>query len=134
MNVHQSLGWLGTGVMDSSMAGHLLAAGCPVTLFTRTNSKAYPVLKRGATRADAPATVAARCWTLENLAPRVLNRSFDPGFFVEHFVKDMGTALAEAERMNLQLPGLALGHGRSGTQALYLALEQMNQGGVRKAS
>ncbi|MEO0330851.1 MAG: NAD(P)-dependent oxidoreductase, partial [Bacteroidota bacterium] len=51
---------------------------------------------------------AAACWTLDNLAPRVVNRDFNPGFYVEHFIKDMGIALAEANRMNLALPGLAL--------------------------
>ncbi len=80
---------------------------------------------------------AAACWTLDNLAPRILQRNFDPGFFVEHFVKDMGIALDEAKRMNLTLPGLtlvhglyqrvqALGHGRSGTHALMLALEELS--------
>ena len=80
---------------------------------------------------------AAGCWTLENLAPRVIKRNFDPGFFVEHFIKDMGIALEEARRMKLALPGLALvhqlyvavqaqGHGRGGTQALVLALEHMS--------
>ena len=79
---------------------------------------------------------AAACWVLENLAPRILKRNFDPGFFVEHFVKDLGIALDEARRMGLALPGLALvhqlyvavqaqGHGRLGTHALMLALEQM---------
>lgn len=78
---------------------------------------------------------AAACWMLDNLAPRILKRDFRPGFFVEHFIKDMGIALKEAERMNLSLPGLALvhqlyialeaqGHGRKGTQALMLALER----------
>ncbi len=80
---------------------------------------------------------AAGCWTLENLAPRVLAGNFDPGFFVEHFIKDMGIALEEAERMRLALPGLSLvkqlyvavaaqGHARSGTHALYLALKQLS--------
>jgi len=80
---------------------------------------------------------AAGCWTLENLAPRIVKRNFDPGFFVEHFVKDMGIALEEARRMNLSLPGLALvhqlyvaaqaqGHGKKGTHALMLALEQLS--------
>ena len=80
---------------------------------------------------------AAACWTLDHLAPRILQRNFDPGFFVEHFVKDMGLALGEAERMHLTLPGLtlvrelyqrvqALGHNRSGTQALMLALEDLS--------
>ena len=50
---------------------------------------------------------AAGCWTLENLAPRVLNGNFDPGFMVEHFIKDMGIALDEAARMKVALPGLA---------------------------
>ena len=83
---------------------------------------------------------AAACWALDNLAPRVLKRDFAPGFFVEHFIKDMGIALAEADRMNLALPGLALvhqlytsvraqGHGRRGTQALVLALEEMSKTG-----
>ncbi len=80
---------------------------------------------------------AAGCWTLENLAPRILKRNFDPGFMVEHFIKDMGIALDEAGRMNLSLPGLALvhqlylavqaqGHGRRGTHALMLALEHVS--------
>jgi 3-hydroxyisobutyrate dehydrogenase len=79
---------------------------------------------------------AAGCWSLDNLAPRISKRNFDPGFFVDHFVKDMGIALEEAKRMNLPLPGLALahqlyvavqalGHGRKGTHALMLALEHM---------
>ena len=80
---------------------------------------------------------AAGCWTLENLAPRVLNGNFDPGFIVEHFIKDMGIALSEAQKMGLAMPGLALvqqlylalqaqGHGRKGTQALVLALEHIS--------
>ena len=80
---------------------------------------------------------AAGCWTLENLAPRVLNRNFEPGFFVDHFVKDMGIALEEAKRMRLALPVLALVHqlyialqaqgdGRRGTHALTLALERIS--------
>jgi 3-hydroxyisobutyrate dehydrogenase len=80
---------------------------------------------------------AAGCWALENLAPRILAGNFDPGFFVEHFIKDMAIALEEAGRMHLSLPGLALvkqlyvataaqGHARSGTHALYLALKQLS--------
>ena len=34
--------------------------------------------------------------------------NFDPGFFVEHFLKDMGIALEESRRMGLKLPGLEL--------------------------
>ena len=79
---------------------------------------------------------AAGCWSLDNLAPRILQRNFAPGLLVDHFIKDMEIALAEAERMDLVLPELKLvdelyrtlqaqGHGRDGTQALYLALEAM---------
>lgn len=84
---------------------------------------------------------AAACWTLDNLAPRILQRNFEPGFFVEHFVKDMGLALEELKRMGLVLPGLTLvhqlyrrvmdlGHGRSGTDALIIALEDLAQAHV----
>lgn len=80
---------------------------------------------------------AAACWTLDNLAPRVVQRNFDPGFYVEHFIKDMGIALQEANRMNVAMPGLALvkqlyeatqaqGHGKLGTHALMLSLERMS--------
>ena len=79
---------------------------------------------------------AAGCWSLDNLAPRILKGDMEPGFFVDHFVKDMSIALEEAQRMQLSLPGLALVHqlyvtvqalgaGRKGTQALYLALQRM---------
>jgi len=79
---------------------------------------------------------AAASWSLNNLGPRIIDRNFEPGFFVEHFIKDMGIALDEAKRMGLCLPGLALanqlylavqaqGHGRKGTHALMLALEQL---------
>lgn len=88
---------------------------------------------------------AAGCWSLTNLAPRILKRNFDPGFFVAHFIKDMGIALEEARRMKLCLPGLALVHQlylsvaanggeRAGTQALMLALERMSRVEVDAAS
>lgn len=79
---------------------------------------------------------AAGCWTLDHLAPRMLRRDFEPGFYVEHFIKDMGIALQESQHMQVALPGLALvhqlytavkaqGYGRKGTQALLLALESL---------
>lgn len=82
-------------------------------------------------------TGAAGSWSLSNLGPRIMVNNFDPGFFVEHFVKDMGIALAESKRMGLSLPGLALGEqlymsvkargfGRNGTHALMLALSEMS--------
>lgn len=52
------VGWIGTGVMGAPMAGHLLAAGYPVTVFNRTEAKAEGLLKKGAAWAPAPADVA----------------------------------------------------------------------------
>lgn len=82
-------------------------------------------------------TGAAGSWSLSNYGPRMMANNFDPGFFVEHFVKDMGIALAESRRMGLSMPGLALaeqlyqsvkakGWGRNGTHALMLALADMS--------
>ncbi|MFO7729054.1 MAG: NAD(P)-dependent oxidoreductase [Desulfonatronovibrio sp.] len=76
---------------------------------------------------------AAGCWALENLVPRILKDDCSPGFMIDHFIKDMGIALKESQRMGIILPGLslvesiykkasALGYGTSGTQALYQAL------------
>ena len=80
---------------------------------------------------------AANSMALTVLGPRLLANNFDPGFYVEHFIKDMGIALSEAKRMGLSLPGLALaeqlylsvkakGWGRNGTQALMLALAEIS--------
>ncbi len=80
---------------------------------------------------------AAQSWAINNLGPRIAKGDYDPGFIVEHFIKDMGIALDEAASSGFSLPGLALvrqlyialkaqGHGRSGTQALILALKKLN--------
>ena len=86
---------------------------------------------------ESVASGAAGSWSLSNLGPRMIAGDFEPGFFVEHFIKDMGIALDEARRLQLALPGLALaeqlyqalaaqGHARQGTQALMLALAQLS--------
>jgi 3-hydroxyisobutyrate dehydrogenase len=83
------------------------------------------------------ASGAAGSWSLSNYGPRIMKGDFEPGFFVEHFLKDMAIALEESRRMGLALPGLALaeqlyrsvaanGWGRKGTHALQLALAQMS--------
>lgn len=79
---------------------------------------------------------AASSFALNNLGLRILKNDFAPGFFIEHFVKDMGIALSEANRMKLDLPGLALanqlyqqllaqGFARNGTQALFKHYERV---------
>ena len=86
---------------------------------------------------ESVASGAAGSWSLSNLGTRMIANNFDPGFFVDHFVKDMGIALAEASRMNLALPGLALAHqlykavqaqggGKNGPHALHLALARLS--------
>ncbi|KAL6974463.1 hypothetical protein U1Q18_028646 [Sarracenia purpurea var. burkii] len=53
------VGWIGTGVMGRSMCGHLIKAGYTLTIFTRTQSKAQPLLDLGAHWAHTPAAVAS---------------------------------------------------------------------------
>lgn len=73
---------------------------------------------------------AAGSWSLSNLAPRIIAGSFEPGFYVKHFIKDMGIALEAAKEMGLDTPGLKLaeslyrqlaelGYAEKGTHALY---------------
>lgn len=133
-SIHHS-GKAGAG-QHTKMANQITIAGtmigvCEALLYTR---------KAGLDLDTMVETIkggAAGCWTLNNLAPRVIKGNYGPGFFVDHFVKDMGIALNEAKMMHLSLPGLALvnqmyialqGHGRGkfGTQALILALDELN--------
>jgi len=80
---------------------------------------------------------AASSWSLDVLGRRILADDLAPGFFIRHFIKDMGIALEEARRMNLSLPGLALAHQfyvaaaamgleDLGTQALVKVFERMS--------
>ncbi|MFO7848527.1 MAG: NAD(P)-dependent oxidoreductase [Spirochaetia bacterium] len=80
---------------------------------------------------------AASSWSINNLGTRIAAGNYDPGFYIKHFVKDMGVALEEAKRMNLSLPGLALAHQfyvsamalgweNLGTHGLYRVFERMN--------
>jgi 3-hydroxyisobutyrate dehydrogenase len=82
-------------------------------------------------------TGAAGSWSLTNYSPRALRGDFEPGFKIDHFIKDLGIALDECRRMKLSLPGLALaeqlyiaasaqGRGQKGTHALVLALAQLS--------
>ena len=68
-----------------------------------------------------------------------MREDFDPGFYIKHFVKDMGIALAEAKHMNIALPGLTLVHQfyqaaiaegleNLGTQGLYKVIEKIQPG------
>lgn len=83
---------------------------------------------------------AAGCWSINQLGPRMAKEDWAPGFFVKHFVKDMGIALEDAGRMGLKLEGLELardfyervkdaGFADKGTQVLLHVLRTMNEAG-----
>jgi 3-hydroxyisobutyrate dehydrogenase len=78
---------------------------------------------------------AAGGFQLNNLGPRIAKGDFAPGFFIEHFIKDMRIAHEEAAHMGRELPGLDLvrslyqklaeqGFTRNGTQALFKLYER----------
>ncbi len=88
---------------------------------------------------DVIGSGAAASWSINNLGRRIAQGDYDPGFFIKHFVKDMGVALKEAREMKLSLPGLALAHQfyvaaqamgleDLGTQGLYKVFNKMNGG------
>lgn len=131
--VHQ--GGPGAGQHTKMVNQTLIATGmigvCEALLYAHAAGLDLPTVLRSV------ASGAAGSWSLSNLGPRMIAGDFDPGFFVEHFIKDMGIALDEANRLGLALPGLALarqlyeavraqGHGRDGTQALMLALVRLS--------
>lgn len=73
---------------------------------------------------------AASGFQLINLGAKMIAGDFAPGFYVEHFLKDLGIALEEAQNANLNLPALELasklykqlveqGYARNGTQVIY---------------
>ncbi|WP_425395784.1 NAD(P)-dependent oxidoreductase [Aeoliella sp.] len=86
---------------------------------------------------ESVASGAAGSWSLSNLGPRIIAGNFEPGFYVEHFLKDLRIILEESRRMNLALPGVALveqlyrataaqGHAKDGTHSLMLALAEIS--------
>ncbi|XP_077247275.1 6-phosphogluconate dehydrogenase family protein [Tasmannia lanceolata] len=94
---------------------------------------------------EAISTGAAGSKSLDLYGGRILKRDFEAGFFVNHFVKDLGICLMECQRMGVALPGLALAHqlyvslkghgeGDLGTQALILVLERLNNTSLDKKS
>lgn len=130
--VHQ--GPPGAG-QHTKMVNQILIAGalngvCEALLYAR---KAGLDLK---TVMESVGGGAAASWQLQNLGPRMIDRNFEPGFFAEHFAKDIAIALGEARRFHASLPGLALvgqhfnsllakGRGNQGTHALLTLLEEL---------
>lgn len=63
---------------------------------------------------------AGRNWSLENYGPKIIKQDYSPGFFVKHFVKDLGIVLEEASKMNIELPA---------TKQAYQLYEQLQDKG-----
>jgi len=118
--------WLSRSVSIEAASVRSRTPSPPRNGSSRCNSRAGRYAYRaGLDLAQVLRSVAgggAASWSLSTYGLRMLSGDLDPGFLVEHFVKDMGIALAEARRMNLSLPGLAL------AEHLYVAL--MVQGPV----
>ena len=129
------MGPAGSG-QHTKMSNQILVAG---TMIGVVESLLYA--KRAALNLNTVIEVigsgAAGSWSINNLGPRIVKEDFDPGFYIKHFVKDMGIALEEAQHMNLTLPGLALvnqfyqasiaqGLENLGTQGLYKVLDQLS--------
>jgi len=119
-----------TKMVNQTLIANNMIGVCEALLYAY-RAKLDPVTVLQSVGSGAAASAA-----LNILWPRLIKRDFEPGFYVEHFIKDMGIALAESERMNLFMPGIALakqlyqavqaqGFGRKGTQSLLLALEAM---------
>ena len=129
------MGSAGAG-QHTKMSNQILIAS---TMIGVVESLLYAV-KAGLSPEEVIAVIgkgAAASWSINNMGPRMIQGNFDPGFFIKHFVKDMGIALEEAKRMNLSLPGLslayqfylsamAMGLENLGTQGLYKVFERLN--------
>ncbi len=114
----------------TKMANQVAIAGCMLaTVESLAYAEAAGLDPR--TVLESIGAGSAASWSLANLAPRILDGNFAPGFFVKHFVKDMRIAMDSANEMKLDLPGLACakrlyellessGGENLGTQALWL--------------
>ncbi len=78
---------------------------------------------------------AAGSAAMTNIGPRIIQKNYAPGFFVEHFLKDLKLCIEQCKVMNLNLPGLALaektyamfveqGYAKEGTQIFSKLLEE----------
>jgi 3-hydroxyisobutyrate dehydrogenase len=79
------------------IAGNMLALAESITYARHCGIDAQAAV-------DVVSQGAAASWSLSNLGPRILKNDFAAGFYVDHFVKDLGIALGEAKHMKLSLP------------------------------
>ena len=100
------MGAAGSG-QHTKMANQIAIAGAAIGM---VESLAY---SKGAgldleTVLKAITSGSAASWQLSNMAPRIINDDFNPGFFIKHFIKDMRIASTESKAMDVDLPGLDL--------------------------
>ncbi|MCL2858595.1 MAG: NAD(P)-dependent oxidoreductase [Streptococcaceae bacterium] len=129
-SIGQTINWQGQAGngQHTKMANQIAIAG---TMTAMTELMVYTD-KAGLDMDKVLTTVgggSASSWSLTNYAPRILKEDFSPGFFVKHFIKDLGIALAEADKMGIELSATAgakklydqladKGFENDGTQAL----------------
>jgi 3-hydroxyisobutyrate dehydrogenase len=83
------LGFVGLGVMGSSMAGHLLRAGFQLRVYTRTKERARSLLDAGASWEESPASLASRCksvFTMVGYPSDVEEVYFGPSGLIENAI------------------------------------------------
>lgn len=136
MGKSKLMGEAGAG-QHTKMANQISIAACIVGTVETLMYAKYS----GLSQEDAIEIIgggSAANWQLNNMGPRIVQGNFEPGFYIKHFLKDMGIALEECRRMNLKLPGLELAYSfyekaleigleDKGTQALYKVFEEMNK-------
>ena len=75
MHKNLKIGWIGLGVMGAPMCSHLLAAGYPVSVYTRSRHRAEPLLKAGARWCESPRDVAGDADVVSDIyRKRIINR------------------------------------------------------------
>ena len=135
----KTVAWMGPAGngQHTKMANQLAVAGTMIGVVEsllyaqRAGMDAHQVI-------DVIGKGAASSWSINTLGRRIADGDFNPGFYIKHFVKDMGIALEEARRMRLSLPGLAMVHQfyvsamamgmeNLGTHGLFQVLETMNR-------
>ncbi len=100
------VGFIGLGIMGRPMAGHLLQAGYPLTVYNRTRAKTDELVSQGAKAAASPAEVAAASEviiTIVSDSPDVEEVVAGPkgvleGIRPDSVVIDMSTISPEVER------------------------------------
>jgi 3-hydroxyisobutyrate dehydrogenase len=118
-------------VVNQILVGGIMVSLCESLIYAyRTGANLERII-------TSVASGAAGSWSLSNLGPRILKGDFQPGFYVEHFLKDLGIALDESRRMGLKLVGVEVceqlyrslkeqGDGRLGTQSLIRGIARLN--------